>query len=55
MSSLEMSQRPRIRSKVNSVQILAYTPDFSVFNNYVSKIMNESNVKYFFNIAAMLY
>ena len=54
MPSLEMPQSPRIRSKVNWLQILVYTPGFSVFINSVSKIMNESNVKSLFNNTAML-
>ena len=39
MPSLEMPQSPGIRSKVNWVQILVYTSDFSVFINKLSKIM----------------
>ena len=55
MPSLEMPQSPRIRSKVNRVQILVYTSDFSIFINYVSKIMIQSNAKSLLDTTAMLY
>ena len=55
MQSLEMPQSPRIRSKVNRVQILVYTSDFSVFLNSLSKIMIQSNAKSLLDITAMLY
>ena len=38
MPSLEMPQSPRIRSKVNWVQILVYTSDFSVFSISYQKL-----------------
>ena len=37
MPSLEMSKSPRFRSKVNGVQIIVYTSDFSVFINQTSR------------------
>ena len=55
MPSLEMPQSPRIRSKVKWVQILEYTSDFSVFINYLSKIIIKSNAKSLLDNTAMLY
>ena len=55
MPSLEMPQSPRIRSKVNWVQILVYTSDFSVLINYLSKIMIQSNAKSLLDNTAILY
>ena len=37
------------------MQILVYTSDFSVFINYLSKIMIQSNAKSFLDNTAMLY
>ena len=37
------------------MQILVYTSDFSVFINYLSKIMIKSNAKSLLDNAAMLY
>ena len=54
MPSLEMPQSPRIRSKVNRVQILVYTSDFSVFINMLPKIMIQSNAKSLLDTTAML-
>ena len=55
MPSLEMPLSPRIRSKVNWVQNLVYTSDFSVFINWLSKIMIKSNAKSLLDNTAMLY
>ena len=55
MPSLEMPQSPRIRSKVNWVQILVYTSDFSNFMNKLSKVMIQSNAKSLLDNTAMLY
>ena len=37
------------------MQILVYTSDFSVFINYLSKIMIKSNAKSLLDNTAMLY
>ena len=37
------------------MQILVYTSDFSVFINYLSKIMIQSNAKSLLDNTAMLY
>ena len=55
MPSLEMPQSPRIRSKVNWVQILVYTSALSDFINQLSKIMIQINAKSLLNNTAMLY
>ena len=55
MPSLEMPHSPRIRSKVNRVQILVNTSDFSVFINKLSKIMIQSNAKSLLYNTAMPY
>ena len=55
MPSLEMPQSPRIRSKVNWVQIHVYTSEFSVFINQLSKLMIQSNAKSLLDNTAMLY
>ena len=55
MPSLEMPQSPRIRSKVKWVQILVYTSGFSIFINYLSKIMIKSNATSLLDNTVMLY
>ena len=37
------------------MQIIVYTSDFSVFINYLSKIMIKSNAKSLFDNTALLY